>query len=175
MDKGWIKLNRQIQDHWIWSDPEKLKAWIDLILMANHEAKRAEMRDGLITIKRGQLVTSIDKLAKRWGWSKNRVYRFLTLLESDHMVQRKANTYRTTLTIVNYGKYQDRQNTNGTPNGSSDETTNGSSDGTRTRKNKNEKEIKESATPISDEMAAPEDEEDVGMTQEEWDALDDFV
>lgn len=171
MDKGWIKLSRQIQDHWIWNDPEKLRAWIDMILMANHEAKKAEMRDGLITIKRGQFVTSIDKLAKRWGWSKNRVYRFLMLLESDHMVQRKANAYRTTITIVNYGKFQDRQNGNGTTNGSSDETADGSSGGSRTRKNKNDKEIKEGAAPDPVGSAAPEDEEIVGLTDEEWEAL----
>jgi len=160
MDKGWIKLSRQIQEHWIWSDPEKLKAWIDIILMANHEAKKVEMRDGLITIKRGQFVTSIDKLAKRWGWSKNRVYRFLSLLETDHMVQRKANAYRTTITIVNYGKFQDRQNGNGTTDGSSDETPNGSSDGSRTRMNKNEEEIKESAPTTSGEVSGAEENEE---------------
>ena len=160
MDKGWIKLSRQIQDHWIWNDPEKLKAWIDLILMANHDVKKVEMRDGLVTIKRGQFVTSIEKLAKRWGWSKNRVYRFLSLLEADHMVQRKANAYRTTITIVNYGKFQDRQNGNGTTDGTSDESANGSSGGSRTRKNKNEKEIKESAPPTSDEPAALEEDEE---------------
>lgn len=175
MGKGWIKIDRQIQDHWIWNDPEKLKAWIDLLMMANHDVKKLEMRDGLVTIRRGQLVTSIDKLAKRWGWSKNRVYRFLKILETDRMVQRKANAYRTTLTIVNYGKFQDRGNTNGTTDGSSDGSTNGSSDGSRTRINKNYKELKEGATPTSNESAAPEEEENVGMTQEEWDALDDFV
>lgn len=160
MDKGWIKLSRQIQEHWIWSDPEKLKAWLDLLMLANHEAKKVEMRDGLVSIRRGQLVTSIDKLAKRWGWSKNRVYRFLSLLESDNMVQRNANRYRTTLTIVNYSKFQDRQNTDGTTNGTTNGSTDGSPSGSRTRKNKNEKEIKESAPATSDEVLGAEDEEE---------------
>lgn len=158
MGKGWIKIDRQIQEHWIWSDPEKLKAWIDLILLANHETRKVEMRDGLVTIKRGQFVTSIEKLAKRWGWSKNRVYRFLMLLESDHMVQRNTNRYRTTLTIVNYSKFQDRQNTNGTTNGSPNESTDGSPNGSRTRKNKNDKEIKESAAQTLDESLALQEE-----------------
>ena len=161
MDKGWIKLSRQIQEHWIWSDPEKLKAWLDLLMLANHEAKKVEMRDGLVSIRRGQLVTSIDKLAKRWGWSKNRVYRFLSLLESDNMVQRNANRYRTTLTIVNYSKFQDRQNTDGTTNGTTNGSTDGSPSGSRTKKNKNEKEIKESAPATSDEvLGAEEDDEE---------------
>ena len=175
MDKGWIKLNRQIQDHWIWSDPEKLKAWLDILLMANHEAKKVGLREGLITVKRGQFITSIGKLAERWKWSRERVRRFLKTLERDSMITRKSDTFKTTITVVNYGKFQGERHSNETTNETSNKSSNESSDGTRTRKNKNEKEIKESATPISDEMAAPEDEEDVGMTQEEWDALDDFV
>lgn len=181
MDKGWIKLNRQIQEHWIWNDPEKLKAWIDLLLLANHETKKVEMRDGLVSIKRGQFVTSIDKLSKRWGWSKNRVYRFLSLLESDNMIQRNANRYRTTVSIVNYSKFQDKQNTNGTTNGSPNESTDGSPSGSRTRKNKNDKEIKEKAPLDSDESASPKKEKRVevipGYTQEELDEnfLDGFI
>ena len=76
------------------------------------------------------------------------------------MVERKANAYRTTITIVNYSKFQDRQNGNGTTDGSPDETPDGSSGGSRTRKNKNEKRIKESTPPISDEPAALEEEEE---------------
>jgi hypothetical protein len=80
------------------------------------------------------------------------------LLESDHMVQRNTNRYRTTLTIVNYSKFQDRQNTNGTTNESPNESTDGSPNGSRTRKNKNDKEIKESAAQTLDESLALQEE-----------------
>jgi DNA replication protein DnaD len=175
MDKGWIKLSRQIQDHWIWRDPEKLKAWLDILLLSNHETRKVEMRDGLVSIKRGQFVTSIDKLAERWKWSRNRVYRFLSLLEADGMVQRKANRYRTTLTVVNYGKFQDRQNTNGTSNGTSNETTDGTPNGTRTRKIKNEKEYKEdSSTPLTGSAVQKEEKAQPGDPGYcNWDELED--
>ncbi len=175
MDKGWIKLSRQIQDHWIWRDPEKLKAWLDILLLANHETKKVEMRDGLVSIKRGQFVTSIDKLVERWKWSRNRVYRFLSLLEADGMVQRKANRYRTTLTVVNYGKFQDRQNTNGTSNGTPNETTDGTPNGTRTRKIKNEKEYKEdSSTPLTGSAVQKEEKAQPGDPGYcNWDELED--
>lgn len=175
MDKGWIKLSRQIQDHWIWRDPEKLKAWLDILLLANHETKKVEMRDGLVSIKRGQFVTSIDKLAERWKWSRNRVYRFLSLLEADGMVQRKANRYRTTITVVNYGKFQDRQNTNGTSNGTPNETTDGTPSGTRTRKIKNEKEYKEdSSTPLTGSAVQKEEKAQPGDPGYcNWDELED--
>lgn len=169
MDKGWIKLNRQIQEHWIWRDKpfNKSAAWIDLILLANHESQKVNLREGLVTIKRGQFITGIDKLAQRWGWSRGKVYRFLKLLESEQMLKRKANTYGTLLTIVNYGKFQGERNTNGTSNGTTNGTTDGTTDGTPTRMNKNDKEIKEGDPPASDEGVAAE-EEDVGMTDEEW-------
>ncbi len=159
MDKGWIKVYRQIQEHWVWRDPEKLRAWLDLILMANHESQKFETREGLITIRRGQFVTSIEKLSRRWGWSKNRTYRFLKMLESDNMLKRKANRYSTTLTIVNYDKFQDKQNANGTPKRTPNESPSGSPDGSRTRIYKNEKEYKEEAVSLLDEAPAFEEEE----------------
>ena len=104
------------------------------------------------------------------------MYRFLSALERDRMITRVGTSNGTTLTVENYGKFQDRGNTNGTPNGTSSGTSDGTPRGTQTRKNKNEKEIKESAPPISDEMAAPEEEEEyVGLTDEEWEALGDEI
>lgn len=177
MDKGWIKLNRQVQDHWIWSNHEYAYAWIDLLLLVNHENKKI-MINGIPTIiKRGQTLTSIKKLAARWGWSRNTVYRYLKALERDKMITRVGTSNGTTLTIENYGKFQDKGNTNGTPNGTPNGTSSGTPGGTQTRKKKNEKEIKESAAPISVETAPPEEEESefidgfIPMTEEEWNAL----
>lgn len=192
MDKGWIKLSRQIKEHWIWENPEKLKAWLDLLLMANHETKKVDMREGLVTVRRGQLVTSITKLAQKWGWSRERVRRFLNTLERDGMVTRKSTPFKTTLTIVNYGKYQGDRHSNETGNESTDKSTNESANESRTRKNKNEKENKEGAAPTPKVGAAPEEEEErvevipgytqkeldesfidgfIPMTEEEWEAL----
>ena len=177
MDRGWIKLSRKIQDHWIWTDKpfNRSAAWIDLILLANHETQKANLREGIITVRRGQFVTGIDRLAERWGWSRGKVYRFLRLLESEQMLKRKANTYGTLLTIVNYSKFQGERNTDRTADGTTDGTADGTTDGTPTRKNKNEKEITESSATTSDEVAAAEEEENVGLTDEEWEALEDFV
>ncbi|MBQ2348887.1 MAG: hypothetical protein II388_11060 [Clostridia bacterium] len=160
MGKGWIKIDRQIQEHWIWTDKpfNKSAAWIDLILLANHETQKVNLREGLVTVRRGQFVTGIDKLAERWGWSRGKVYRFLKVLETEQMLKRKTNTYGTLLTIVNYGKFQGVRNTNETPNGTTDGTTDETTDGTPTRKNKNDKEIKESAAQTLDESLALQEE-----------------
>jgi hypothetical protein len=91
------------------------------------------------------------------------------------MVQRKANRYRTTLTVVNYGKFQDRQNTNGTSNVTPNETTDGTPNGTRTRKIKNEKEYKEdSSTPLTGSAVQKEEKAQPGDPGYcNWDELED--
>jgi hypothetical protein len=42
MKRGWICLHRQIQDHWLWEDRpfSRGQAWIDLLMLANHEDKK---------------------------------------------------------------------------------------------------------------------------------------
>lgn len=144
MDKGsgWIKIYRQIRENWIWEDPEKLKAWIDLLLMVNHEDKKILVNGQLTTIKRGSTLTSINKLAERWSWSRHRVYRFLELLKEDKMCEVNGTSYGTTLSIVNYSNFQGSCNTDGTTNGTTVGTSDGTPVGTQTRRNKNYKETK---------------------------------
>lgn len=110
-DKGWIKLHRQIQDNNIWlenSPFDRRSAWIDLIMMANIQNKEIIYRGKVLTIKRGQVYTSIRKLADRWHWSRDKVSRFVNLLEKTHMIRRdNRTTYATLITIVNYSVFQD--------------------------------------------------------------------
>ena len=127
MSSGWIKLYRQLQDCWIWLDKEpfdKRSAWVDLLLTANHSDKKILFNGELITVKRGQILTSVRKLSAKWKWSVNKVYRFLKLLESDEMLQKESDKDRTLLTIVNYSIFQCCEYTNGNNNGN----TNGNSD-----------------------------------------------
>ena len=117
--QGWIALHRSILEHWLHEDKPfcKFGAWVDLVLLANHEEKKFLATTGLITISRGQLMTSYRSLSERWGWSKDKVSHFLNTLESDGMIQRNQDKYRTLLTIVNYGVYQDLQDNIRTKNG----------------------------------------------------------
>lgn len=113
-DKGWIKTYRKIQECWIWLDKEpfdKRSAWIDLLLTANHADKKILFNGELITVKRGQILTSVRKLAIRWGWSNDKILRFLRLLESDEMLKKDSDKYRTLITIENYEVYQENTNT----------------------------------------------------------------
>lgn len=183
MDKGWIKLSRQIQDHWIWNDSEKLKAWLDLLMLANIESKKCAMREGLVTIRRGQYVTSIGKLADRWKWSKEKVRRFMNILERDGMITRKSDAFKTTITIVNYGKFQGERHSAETSDETSGKTSNETSGETRLKNIKESiKNEKEAVQPPLEEPAAAEEKKErieviPGYTQEELDEsfLDGFI
>lgn len=107
--EGWIRLYRQIKNHWIWKDKEpfdKRSAWIDLLLMVNHSNKKITFEDDFITIERGQTLTSIKKLSERWMWSRHKVSDYVNRLEQDGMIVQIRDTRKILISIVNYDKYQ---------------------------------------------------------------------
>lgn len=107
--QGWISIHRKIEDDWLWSDKpfSKGQAWIDLLLMVNHEDKGVLFNGELIEVKRGQRITSIKQLCKRWGWSNTKVVNFLKLLEQDKkIILEITSRKKSVVTIVNYSKYQ---------------------------------------------------------------------
>ena len=110
---GWIKLHRSILDHWIYEskDPfSKREAWVDILLQVNYTPKKVNIGGDLFECGIGESVNSLDTWAKRWGWNKSKVRRFLKLLESDSMVVTKSIQKTTHLTVVNYETYQDVRN-----------------------------------------------------------------
>lgn len=105
---GYIKLYRDLKDCWIWTEERfsKGQAWVDLLLMANHKDKKVYFDGKLIVVKRGQFITSIQKLSERWKWDRKKVMKFLDVLEGDSMLSQNRTAHGTTLTIVNWEKFQ---------------------------------------------------------------------
>lgn len=118
MNKGWIKLHRQLLDCEIWVDDsekfDRRSAWIDLLLLANHRDKDIIFDGKPLTIGRGQYVSSIRKLSARWGWGNQKTTDYLRLLCDLRMIEKDSDTRRTLITIVNYEVYQDTENEDGT-------------------------------------------------------------
>ena len=109
MAQGWISIHRCIWDSWVWKDKpfSKGQAWIDLLLMANHEDKKTLLGNQLILVERGSRITSIRQLCDRWGWSNTKVNSFLKLLQDDGMITVKSDAKKTIINIVKYSDYQD--------------------------------------------------------------------
>jgi DNA-binding transcriptional regulator YhcF (GntR family) len=109
MSKGWILLHRQIQDNWIWQSKrfDNAHAFIDLLILANGTDKKTSKNNRPVLCKRGTVNLSILELSKRWGWHWRTVNSFLQALEQDGMViVKKCQGKGTTITLVNYDKYQ---------------------------------------------------------------------
>lgn len=109
MAYGWISIHRKIQQSDIWLDKEpfdKRSAWIDLIMMANHEDRQVMFNGKFIEVKRGEKITSLKQLSERWRWSRSKVKRFLNLLESGSMIELKTKQRYTSYKVVNYNVYQ---------------------------------------------------------------------
>lgn len=100
-------------------------AWIWLIGKAAFADHPILVRGKPHTLKRGQLFVSVPYLAKEWGWSDNKVRRFIRRLEWSEMVHTESSTLGTTLTIENYAKFQDVRQTDER----TDERTGGRTDG----------------------------------------------
>ena len=104
---GWIKIYRDLQDHWLAQDMEKLGWWVDLLLSATHKDTKLLIGGQLIELKKGQLRASATYLAERWGKAKRTIQKFLDLLESDQMISRESSHKITIITICNYESYQE--------------------------------------------------------------------
>jgi hypothetical protein len=111
---GWIKVHRQLSNHWIWEKPEYLKWWLDILMQANIEPKKVLIKNQLIEIGRGEVVYSYETWANRWKINKSKVLRFLKMLEKDSMIVLKSETVTTRITICKYDTYQGERNDNET-------------------------------------------------------------
>lgn len=108
MQNGWVVVHRQLQEHWLWEEKPFSygHAWVDLIMMANHTERKILIGKDVSIIEAGSVITSELKLADRWGWSKTKVRRFLTLLENDSMIVKKTDHKKTTIKLEKYVDFQ---------------------------------------------------------------------
>lgn len=105
--RGWVKIYRKIQDHWIWDDKpfSKQAAWIDMLLLASHTDNEFLLGNQVLKNEVGSFITSELKLADRWGWGRKKVRLFLELLQNEQMIVKKGDNKKTAVTIVNYSVY----------------------------------------------------------------------
>jgi len=148
--EGYVKIYRSSLDNKAYyAEPfTRWQAWVDLLLLANYKDNIVYVRGIPVEVKRGQVLGGEEFLAKRWKWSRGKVKRFCSHLESktvQQIVQQKSNVI-TVITIVNYELYQDNGTTDSTANSTTDgqQTDNRrTTDGHTRKKVKNSKESKE--------------------------------
>lgn len=118
---GYVAMRRDWQDHDIFEGDEysRRDAWAWLIANAAWKAGKARIKGAGVILARGELCFSQRFLAKKWGWSKSRVDRFLHTLRSEGMIEVRskigatpdhpAGQGQSIITICNFDKYQPNQ------------------------------------------------------------------
>lgn len=124
---GWYVLQRSILDSPIWTCEEpfgKRSAYIDLLLMANYEDKKVMPRhsNDVLTIHKGETLTSFEHLANRWKWSKKKAIGYIDQLEKAGLLKRKTYNFGTVLTLVEYSESGNRRTANDTANDTAKDT-----------------------------------------------------
>lgn len=110
--KGWVKLYRNIFDDpdWYGKPFDKGKAWVDLLLRADHEDSQIDIQKESIHIRAGQTFTSKRRLSREWRRNYRTIDRWLNSWEMVGKIQHKSDRDKehgyTLITINNWGKYQ---------------------------------------------------------------------
>ena len=91
MKSRFFTIQRKILESKMWLSEKftKGQAWVDLIGLANWADSNATIRGIKFQVKRGQVARSERFLTQRWGWSRNRVRRFLYDLENEQQIEKK--------------------------------------------------------------------------------------
>lgn len=84
----------------------KFEAWIDILLSVNHKEGKVLIDYSVETVKRGEFITSEVKLANKWNWDRKTVRKFLTLLQQEEMILKSSTKRWTSITVINWDKYQ---------------------------------------------------------------------
>jgi replisome organiser protein len=141
-ETGWIKLHRKMLQ-WEWfSDRNVFHVFVILLLSANREDNKWR---GII-IKKGEYLTSIDKIAKNTKLSVAQVRLALNKLKKTNEITIKTTSLNTLISITNWEKYQAYDNVNDKPIANGQQT-----DNKRTTTNKKEENKEKEKNVVSNE------------------------
>lgn len=164
---GFVKIHRDIQNHWLWTDKPfaRGQAWIDLLVMTNYAEGDILSKGNLVHLERGQVFRSIGYLSERWGWNKKKVRKFLEVLERDKMVTTKGLANGTLITIENYARWNDEGSVEGsaevTPRGHVGVTKGSQKEKNKKKEKNNNSTIKEFVPPTLTDVRAYRDEKNL--------------
>lgn len=106
---GWIKIDRNITEHWLWTDEKKLKWWLTILLDVNYSDRKMALGYNTYEIKRGQSPNSIRTWASIFKTGTKSVVRFLDMLEKEGLITKETignGKHSTTLvTVCKYDSY----------------------------------------------------------------------
>lgn len=109
--EGWLSLHRRFLE-WEWFDKsEMVQLFIYLLLSANH----TDCKWRGIEVKRGQLITSLEKMSAATSLSQRVVRTCINRLKTTGEIATESTNQFTIVTICGYDKYQDTESISDKP------------------------------------------------------------
>ncbi len=102
---GKFTIDREFLSHDLWLSETftRGQAWIDLVGLAKYQSGFLMVRGNRVPLERGDVGWSKVKLAKRWGWSRGKIERFINELKTDGRIDiRTDSRISTVISIKNY-------------------------------------------------------------------------
>lgn len=174
MDRdGWYKIHRELLDKpiWVLSTPEQKVVLITLLSMVNYKENKWEWKGKQFCCKPGQLITSLESIAKECGKgvTVQNVRTALKRFEKFEFLTNESTKTGRLITIVNWGKYQ---GVNVQPNKASNKDLTNSQQRpnkqlTPIKEIKNIRRIKEIEQPAALPSGTDDDDEEGWMSPEE--------
>lgn len=143
-----IKIYRSAADNPLFKEKpfDRWHAFEYLLMRAQVRSETVILKGQRVKLERGQLIQGLDNLAQTFGWSRNKVRRFLQLLKDEQIANYNGTPNGTLITIENYSFYQDVRQPNGQPNEQPDGQPNEQPNEPQSKNNKNNKNDKN--TPL---------------------------
>lgn len=106
--KGYIKAWRSIWDDTFFTEDRfnHYSAWMYIISHAAYKRQTINNHNDVFEIERGQMFTSVRKMAAIFHWGRDTVSRYLQDTEKLGMTRVCATHNGTLITVLNYNKYQ---------------------------------------------------------------------
>jgi len=106
VDTGWIKLHRKLLKNPIFRNPNLSHLFIYLLLRACHKEEHVITGNQTVSLRPGQLLTGRFRISGATGLKPGSIHRYLTILQSEHLIDMKVSNKFTIITVVNWTTYQ---------------------------------------------------------------------
>lgn len=105
---GWVKIHRRMLENPVCcKDTEYLAVWIFLLLNAAHTETPFLFNGKKIMLQAGQLVTCKPTIAQKLGISESKIFRILTLFESEQQIEQQITRHGRLITLLSWAEYQE--------------------------------------------------------------------
>lgn len=105
--QGWIKLHRQMLNHWVASEPDALAIWVRLLLEANHTTSKKLLGGRIAVVQRGQLIFSYQRFSEKSGLSIAKIRRVIRHLTKEGMIDMQSDNKFSIITITCFDDFQE--------------------------------------------------------------------